>query len=193
MKLFILTFWLPFLVYHNIYGQYDDRKEEIKTAMDYDNSVTRDFALKIARKYPDKEFKQLCKIYDYVHKNWSYVKDPYGHEYFAPASESCQTMAGDCDDYAVLMASCLYDIGFNTRVVVTEGHAYAEVYAGSTKKELQYAVDNIIKSYFWMSLVTEGVHYHVDDNGYWINLDWTSVYPGGEYFNDGKYYYVVYP
>jgi hypothetical protein len=193
MKLFIsITFVLLFAI-SNSFSQDEEMKDKIKDAMDYDNAITRDFALKIARKYPGNSIRQLCKIYDYLRNNWSYVKDPYGQEYFSKASESAQIMSGDCDDYAILMATCLFDIGFNTRVVLTTGHAYAEFYAGNTKKEIQKSADQIISSYFWMSLVTEGVHYHTDDNGYWINLDWTSVYPGGPYQNNGSYYAVIYP
>lgn len=193
MKTIIITIVSIILIQQYLFSQKYEAEQKIKDAMDYNNQITRDFSLLIARKYNGKKFKQLSKIYEYLHDKWSYVNDPYGEEYFAKASESCQVLAGDCDDYAVLMASCLYAIGFNTRVLVTEGHAYAEVYAGSTKKELKNAIKNIKDSFFWMSLVSDGVHYHVEDSGYWINLDWTSVYPGGKYANDGNYYFAVYP
>ena len=43
--------------------------------------------------------------------NWVYVNDPAGTDYYAKASESLRLLRGDCDDYAILMASLIESIG----------------------------------------------------------------------------------
>ncbi len=178
--------------------------DEIVAAMDYDNSITRDFALKLARKYPgEPNVGQLCQIYKFIRNNWSYVSDPSGAEYFAKASESINTMAGDCDDFAVVMATCLKSIGFNTRIILAYGnkggHAYSEVYLTNDKKDLDallqsinYYYSNIFEKMFGVTKI-KSLHYHVDsEGGIWLNLDYSSQYPGGEFFKANKLV-IVYP
>ena len=58
-------------------------------------------------------------------------------------------LRGDCDDYAVLLAALIKDIGGSPRIVVTHNHAYAEVYLCKEEdtKTLQGFVDYIGERY----------------------------------------------
>jgi len=115
------------------------------------------------------------------------VNDPAGIEYFAPASESVKLLRGDCDDYAILMASLIESIGGSARVVCAwkangEGHAYTEVYMGNSKSDVQ----KLINSICWRYGNTR-VNYHIHEKNnkpeYWLNLDWTEKNPGGKFYD----------
>jgi len=146
---------------------------------------------------------QVCDVFDTLINNWSYVEDPKGYEYFAKASESVEVMKGDCDDFAILMASCIDAIGGDARVNIafnsSGGHAYAEVYIANNKAAANTLLDYIRERYN-----CDDVYYSIkeDKNGnvtYWLNLDWWDKHPGGTYFPsygnilaihaDGKHYY----
>jgi len=118
------------------YPEFNDRVEPY-------NPLVREKALEIASKYPGGySIDQICAIYDYMFSGWQYVNDPSGGDYINYANESIRVGertgcagAGDCDDFAVLMASLIGAIGGTTRIITTRGsdgsHAYAEVYVGS--------------------------------------------------------------
>ena len=82
-------------------------------ACDYLCPYTKQFANSLAGKSPGPfNAGQICEIFDYCFKNWKYVNDPTGAEYVASASESIEgNLAGDCDDFAILIASCIMAIG----------------------------------------------------------------------------------
>lgn len=164
-------------------------------AIDPSNPVTRDFAVSIAAKSPGEyNIGQICFIYDHISSRWRYVNDPRGSDYVSPASRTIQAgLVGDCDDFAVLMASLIEAIGGAARVVVGfsgEGaHAYAEVYAGKGKDTPQRILDALNDHYqgffdwlFGVSPVKQ-VALHVDSQEkYWLNLDWSAKHPGGPFF-----------
>lgn len=160
--------------------------EECARAVDYTNPDTRDYAIQLAAWLCPGEYNicQICTIYDHLYKNWRYVNDPNGLEYFSPASRTIKAnLAGDCDDYAVLMAAMIAAIGGSTRIIIAwnndAGHAYAEVYMGSEKDLEAHAewIRNRYQSFF------EPIHYHKGRSGdCWLNLDWWSKYPGGRFF-----------
>lgn len=84
--------------------------------------------------------KQLEILWRYAHTNWNYVNDPYSAtDTWRSASETIENYymvdgkcySGDCDDFAILMASFARQVGFNSHLVTAfnnknEGHAYAE-------------------------------------------------------------------
>jgi hypothetical protein len=91
---------------------------------------------------------QICYLYDYLTKSWRYIADPRCKDYFQYANETLQhgkkskptcAGAGDCDDFAILMASMVESIGGTTRIILAYGplggHAYAEVYLGDISKD----------------------------------------------------------
>lgn len=83
---------------------------------------------------------QLKILWQYAHKNWNYVNDPYSAiDTWRSASETIENYytvngrcySGDCDDFAILMASFARQVGYDSHLVTVfnsknEGHAYAE-------------------------------------------------------------------
>ena len=164
-------------------------KGEIINAIDYENPKVRDFAVMCTNKY----FKNIKGYSDYtttiqcfavfkqINRNWNYVSDPKGHEYFASASESVQYLAGDCDDHSILMAACIQSIGGVPRIIHTEGHLYPEILIGD-KADLETVNYLIKKVLFPRESNGKTLHYHIDERGkIWLNLDYTAKYPGGPF------------
>lgn len=82
---------------------------------------------------------QLELLWKYAYKNWLYVTDPFtGTDTWRSASETIEAYyfsqkkgySGDCDDFAILMASFARQLGFDSHIVAAfgkdGGHAYAE-------------------------------------------------------------------
>lgn len=59
---------------------------------------------------------KVWQINYWVYRNISYVSDPKGMEYYSPATETLQTGAGDCDDFAILLASMYESIGLDAAI-----------------------------------------------------------------------------
>lgn len=159
--------------------------EMIKEACDFDRPYTRSFAVKLAGRSPGVfNIYQVCEIFDYCYKKWHYVNDPSGQEYVAYASESIyNSLSGDCDDFAVLMASCIIAIGGEASIVTAyrsdSGHAYAEVcVSGANENDLISAIQERFPQY-----TIDGLHIKEHDGKKWLNLDWQAGYPGGPYWS----------
>lgn len=168
----------------------------------------RAFALRMAGLFPGEyNFGQVCSIWYYLKKNWHYVNDPRAFDYFAPAFESIEAgLSGDCDDFAILMASCIEAIGGNARIILsydkTTAHAYCEVYASDNPAEIQRFVTDlaVLDSHrellggYSAKLKTGSykIHFHRDQQGYWLNLDYSADYPGGP-FPHSVFEIAVYP
>ncbi|MEB2341902.1 MAG: hypothetical protein OZ932_07850 [Flavobacteriia bacterium] len=165
--------------------------EELRAAMDYKDQEVRSFAVRSATTW----FRQEAEEYDHtlvqsfsifkvINSAWVYVSDPADGEYFAKASESVPLLAGDCDDHAVLMASCIKAIGGKVRLVRTTGHIYPELCVGDAKgmQQAAYLIRNVL---FPDEARYADLYYHTDANGErWINLDYTRHYPGGPVMNE---------
>jgi transglutaminase-like putative cysteine protease len=127
---------------------------------------------------------QAFSIFKVINSNWTYVSDVKDGEYFAPASESTQLLAGDCDDHAILMAACLKAIGADVRLVRTTGHIYPELHIGDQKAMARAAY--LVREVLFPDVANHAtLFYHTDQNGdRWINLDYTRRYPGGEVLDE---------
>jgi hypothetical protein len=154
-------------------------------AIDYTNPITRDYAIQLAAKWPGKfHIGQICEIYDHLYKNWRYVNDPWGVDFISPASRTIQAnLAGDCDDFAVLMAAMIAAIGGSPRIIIAwnndVGHAYAEVFMGDEANLKECA-----KTIFDRYKIFDPIHYHKEASGdCWLNLDWSAKFPGGTFFS----------
>jgi hypothetical protein len=182
----------------------DITMNKIKDAMDVDNEITRSYALNLAARFPGEfSISQICSVYDNLFKNWSYVNDPRGMEYFAKSSFTINAgLKGDCDDFAILMATLIESIGGHARIVTAynnkgEGHAYTEVRIGK-EHHMKKCLEVINERYsdyfsriFGYSQVNR-IYYQLDKNGMaWLNLDWSSQYPGGTFYeaNSRTIYY----
>lgn len=169
-------------VYEPYEGSWSDTPAVFDWACDFRSPCTRDFAASIAKRSPGPfNVGQICEIYRYLREKWSYVNDPKGEDYYVRASESIASNArftGDCDDFAILMASCMMAVGGKARITFSfkpdNGHAFAEVDISSFDYD---EVESTICRYFSgvKSLSTK-------ENRKWLNLDWSASHPGGDYY-----------
>ncbi|MFA4877602.1 MAG: transglutaminase family protein [Methanoregula sp.] len=177
-----------------------DRKAvAIRDAMDSRNPVTRDYAVSLIPRPHGGPFNlaQICDLWDVVYSRWTYVDDPSSGDYYSPASRTITLgLKGDCDDFAIVVAAMIESVGGDTRVVYasngTAGHAYPEVYIGTTKEEFEKAASYIRERY---KITDVGCHITNSPAGprYWLNLDWWSRYPGGRFFADDGVRIAYYP
>ncbi len=171
-----------------------DIKAEINSKIDVDNPITRKKAVTIAADCPgDHTIDQICSIYEYVKDGWHYVPDPRGIDYFFAASESLEigeeadcAGAGDCDDFAILMATLIESIGGTTRIVLADNvsgaHAYTEVYLGridGADQKVEDIVDWLKEHYATKNIF---VHINSENKDVWLNLDWSADNPGGPFY-----------
>lgn len=174
----------------------------IVDAMDSDNPVTRNYALSLIDKSHGgtRNIAQVCDIWENVNDEWTYVSDPRGLEYFSPASNTIRLgLKGDCDDFAILMASLIEATGGSTRIILAKaadgggGHAYPEVYVTSNKEDFDSIAQYICKRYRCKSVA---YHLERDREGnprYWLNLDWQSKHPGGRFYRSDGLVTAYYP
>lgn len=81
--------------------------------------------------------RQLVLVHAALASAWKYVSDPAVSwtDYTSPARRSLALgLAGDCDDFAALVASCVVAVGGRARIVHgikgSSGHAWAEAWVG---------------------------------------------------------------
>ncbi|BDS15041.1 transglutaminase domain-containing protein [Aureispira anguillae] len=124
----------------------------------------------------EKGMQQICVLHYYLANNWKYISDPtmIRNDYNSPANRTIALgLAGDCDDFSILNASCVEAIGGITRIMVGTcsggAHAWAEVLIGN-KSQWNAAVKTI-RNYYnnpYKKIIPS-----IDDEGnYWLPLDW---------------------
>ena len=175
--------------------------KEILNAIDYNNPLVRDFAVEAANAYFRKEQQvtgknntwgliQSFAVFKRIRTNWNYVSDPLNEEYFAKASETVKLLAGDCDDYSIVMAGCIKSIGGQCRLLCVSGHIYPELFIGSMKVFNNIA-PIITNKLFAKESKGKKLNYHQDEKGnVWLNLDYTTNYPGGEFVSNNVIEYI---
>lgn len=160
-------------------------------AMDYQDPKTRDTAVRIAAEDQGPyKVEQVARLWTYARGRWRYVNDPKGSEYFAKASETIDNeWAGDCDDFAVVLASMITAIGGEARIVMMDGpeggHAYVEACIRDDPQEIRKRLAVHYRrtwdKYLGRQQVKE-LHFRPgEDCPVWLNLDWNAVVPGGKY------------
>ena len=169
------------------------------------NPIVRDEAVGLVARYPgDYTIDQISSIYSYLKKDWHYVRDPRGVDYYMYANETLKVGekascigAGDCDDFAILMAALVESVGGTTRIILahnnsTGGHAFAEVYLGQldTKNGHVTEVVNWLKQNYDIDKIYS--HVDTDTKDVWLNLDWGAdekgnAHPGGPFYLGDKY------
>ncbi len=183
--------------------EYDrEAAAEIEKVGTYDEAVrpssprVRDFAVKLASDHPGSYYRhpgtdldpsregirQILTIHRYVAGKWKYVNDPLFEQgdYYSPADRTIALgLAGDCDDFAVLLASCVEAIGGRARIVHGScsqgGHAWCEVFVGAAWSD---AVTETRRMYPGRSVSYLTPRGHSD---YWLCLDWQAgVYSCGD-------------
>ncbi|WP_298766714.1 transglutaminase family protein [uncultured Polaribacter sp.] len=113
------------------------------------------------------QIEQILVFQDYIRKNWHYIYDPVTGKDTWRSAEATLSLkyknqySGDCDDFAILIASVARQIGLRSRMVGgydgDSGHAFAEFLV--PKKELS-------------NKLLLGKDYRKDTSGKWISLDW---------------------
>ena len=164
-------------------------QQRIQQKVDYRDSAVRAFAVTYSLMYFDEyypKYRQICRQFSllkYIKTNFKYVSDPSDFDYFASPQESINLMAGDCDDYSILMASVLKSIGANVRIIWSPRHVYPELYCGNKANFEKYV--SAIYIFFEREIGKKQIYYRLDKNGdYWINIDYTDLYPGSVYHSE---------
>ena len=164
-------------------------QKRIQQKVNYTDSTVRFFAVEKSLIYFNEyypKYRQICRqlsLIKYIKRNFKYVSDPSGFDYFAPPTESIALMAGDCDDYSILMASVIKAIGGNVRVIWAPKHVYPELFCGDKTSFDKYL--SAIYIFFEKEIGNKQIYYRLDKNqNYWLNLDYTDRYPGSAYFCD---------
>jgi WD40 repeat protein len=182
----------------------DEIKAEIAGKLDLENQNIADTAMNMAAKYPGEyNINQVGEIYDTLagRGGWYYFNDPADASRFQNANKTLQmgkmkdTIGlGNCNDFAILMASLIYSIGGSTRVIFAydeknkTAHAYAELYLGEAGDP---AVE---KTFQWMEreyYPEKIVGFESSGNEIWLNLDWgtdstKAAHPGTSFFGTGN-------
>lgn len=173
-------------------NELDNKLSLLVNAIDVENPISVDYASQLASRFQGNyNIGQVCNIYDYIVNNWKYVNDPRRADDFRSASRTIKNnLTGDCDDFAILMATMIESIGGKTRISFAynnnEGHAFAEVYVGDNMEDFQLIVNDINALYHTDQFE---INYNTDEKGaIWMNLDWFGQpqHPGGKYFEWNK-------
>ena len=178
------------------------RPEELQRVSSYREAVrpgvplVRDFAVRLAAEHPGSYYRapgsvmpgregllQVLTIHRYVSASWKYVNDPLviRGNYYSPADRTIAVgLAGDCDDFATLMASAVEAVGGKARIlhgVCADGaHAWAEVYIGD-RSAWQQALAVLAQRYPGRRIEYITPRHAAD---YWLSLDWqVGVYSCG--------------
>ena len=164
-------------------------QQRIQQKVDYTDSTVRDFAVRHSLIYFDNyypKYRQICRQFSlikYIKMNYRYVSDPSDFDYFASPQESLQLMAGDCDDYSIMMSSVLKAIGAKVRIIWAPKHVYPELYCGNKATFEKYV--NAVYTLFEQEIGNKQLYYRIDKNDdYWLNIDYTDIYPGSMYYSD---------
>ena len=142
--------------------------------------------------------KDACDVFDYVNRHWKYRYEGNADFFFGASQTISEGYKGDCDDYSIVMSALLKNMGFNTRIVTvtneTSGHAYPELYIGSSK-ETTYEILRYVQVRYpyagniWYS----NRELKGGELQYWLNFDWSGSngykHPGGVYFEGAQVIY----
>ncbi len=110
---------------------------------------------------------KACAIFDWLDSNLDYREDPGGGDAWYSPDETLSSGAGDCEDYAMLLAAMTDFAGGYARIYLTTDHAFAAVYAGNTTSDLENATE-AIRAYYGTDVP---VHSFPDEKGHWVIAD----------------------
>ncbi len=132
--------------------QLPETKQEINSNQDWKIYITstdpeiRNIAIQISTSScPESARTCYAKaLYYFTQNNIDYINDPNKFEYAETPEETLLTKRADCDGHALLLASLLESIGFETRLITIPGHMYLQVSieeASSTYKKESSWID----------------------------------------------------
>jgi hypothetical protein len=164
-------------------------QRHIQQKVNFTDSVVRAFSVQYSLLFFDDyypKYRQICRQFSlmkYIKDNYRYVSDPSHFDYFASPQESISLMAGDCDDYSILMASVMGAIGAKVRIIWAPRHVYPELYCGNKVNFDKYV--SAVYTLFEQEIDQKQIYYRIDKNGdYWLNIDYTDNYPGAVYYSN---------
>lgn len=112
---------------------------EYVTAIEKDNNSLKALAEELVIGCETDACKAV-KIYSFVQQKLTYLSDPANFELIQKPEETLAVMAGDCEDFAILISSLLWNLGIKTQLVATETHMYSRL-CGVNSEEVQLIVD----------------------------------------------------
>lgn len=125
----------------------------------------------------DKSFK-LIALGLWVSINIKYISDPYEMEYVASPRETLRSKAGDCDDFAVLLASMYRAVGLRSGVGVIDTNGdkipdHTAALVALERSEFEEFKNSLTKYsiVFGEEIVSYCVSYFKRDNYLWITID----------------------
>jgi len=122
----------------------------------------------------------IASLFGWVISELEYRSDPSEGDVWSPPGDTCDSLAGDCEDYSILIASVVEYWGGNAQFYIITSHAFAAVYLGPRTMDTNPVVDALGMYYGTSARYS----WFVDDLGYWIIADGTSSqYLGGLPFN----------
>lgn len=154
---------------------------KVNDLIDPDDPRVRELADQVSEGLGDEyNLYWIASLFDWVIDELDYRSDPSEGDEWAPPGETCDSMAGDCEDYSILIASVVEHWGGNAQFYIITKHAFAAVYLGLRTMDVNAVVD-ALDSYYGTSA---RYSWFVDDLGYWIIADGTSSqYLGGLPYN----------
>lgn len=160
----------------------------IQAKVDHRDSVVRNFAVKSSLEHFNEYYAKFgpvvraLSLFKHVNSNFRYVSDSERDEYFATPRETILNgLGGDCDDHTILMVSALKAIGVHSRMVLTQGHLYPELFCGDEKNFEK--ISAAIMTLFSQEM-KGNIYYHEENGVYWLNLDYSARHPGGPYVSE---------
>lgn len=134
-------------------------------------SVTSYIAQDIEAQYPGNySILQVAAAYEWVRTHITYKEEPPGQDYWQSASETLSWGTGDCEDFAILLASLVGELGGQARLDIIEGHAFATVFLTSNASQLG-AYWDALDSYYWVGYGILTYNFLKDERGYWLVAD----------------------
>jgi len=89
---------------------------------------------------------KVAAIALWVADNINYVSDPSGFDYVQPPDETLRTGGGDCDDFAVLLASMYRSVGLEAAVGLIDTDGDEEADHAATLIRLNMDPDTVLKN-----------------------------------------------
>lgn len=169
-----------------IAGRSISHETEIRKAL-ADNRGIEEFVEENSGKFDhvdvlDSSILKSFSIFSYISgSNWNYIDDPKNRELFRPVSETIKTHSGDCDDHAICLAACMKQCGACVRIVHAHGHLYPQLLVGEVTDKAR--IVRTIKSLYPKTRFKE-ICFTEDENKLWLNMDYTSNYPGGHFLSE---------
>jgi hypothetical protein len=146
----------------------------------YSNTTSKDVYITLRAHYPsyvfDDEYFKVFAIGHWVSMNIRYISDPLIEgEYIAPPNETLRVGTGDCDDYAVLLATLYRSVGLDAVVGLIDtdddnkvDHATALVYFTGNTTEI---LNGISKWASVLGIEVEKISYFDADGGVYLIVD----------------------